>query len=301
MEEKFKTTFGKKYKVDFSDNLSSFLGLNIQQVRHNDGELTVYLDQGHSILNLIAKAGLDKPGTASKKTPYRSGHPVDSIENQEMSEREREKLNKILQEYVGELNWLSTQTRPDISTITNIIAQYNSKCSKGHIDAAKYVIHYLLGTKNRGICFSSRHNSTLEAFVKFPIDPTKIYPVTDANWGPQDASKPDPNKTYPKLDLFKSRSIAGFVIWFGGPLHWQAKRQGYTARSSGESEVGSVDNCTQVLQLLRNILKDLGLYDRFVKEPITIYNDNRAAVDWSHNMTSKGMSSEKTSKLDLFK
>ena len=57
----------------------------IQQVRHDDGELTVYLDQAHNILNLIAKAGLDKPGTASKKTPYRSGHPVDSIEHQDVT------------------------------------------------------------------------------------------------------------------------------------------------------------------------------------------------------------------------
>ena len=58
----------------------------------------------------------------------------------------------------------------------------------------------------------------MNAFVNFPTDPTTCISQWDANWGPQDQSKPKP--TDPPVDLFKSRSISGFLVWLGGPLHW---------------------------------------------------------------------------------
>ena len=37
-----------------------------------------------------------------------------------------------------------------------------------------------------------------DAFVKFPIDKHKIALLTDANWGPQDQSLPDPTENEQK-------------------------------------------------------------------------------------------------------
>ena len=68
-----------------------------------------------------------------------------------------------------------------------------------------------------------------------------------------------------------------------------SKRQSYTARSSAEAEIGSVDECTKTLQQIRNILQDLILFKTCHNGPITIYNDNSAAVQWAHNMTTKGL------------
>jgi hypothetical protein len=48
-----------------------------------------------------------------------------------------ESSNKTLQEYSDSLNWLATQTKPNLSTITYIISQYNNKFSPGHIYASK--------------------------------------------------------------------------------------------------------------------------------------------------------------------
>jgi len=194
-----------------------------------------------------------------------------------------------MQELVGSTNWLSTQTRPDITTITAILAQYNHSCSPGHIDSAKYAIRYLIDSAGMGIKFSSKADHDLESFVKFPIDPSQLTPLTNANWGPQDQSVPNPNDPPILLDLFKSRSIAGYIIWLGGPFDWCSKRQTYTARSSAEAEIGAVDECTKTLQQIINVLKDLHLLDKFVDGPITIYNDNSACVQWSHNMSTKGL------------
>ena len=61
--------------------------------------------------------------------------------------------------------------------------------------------------------FSTFEKENLEAFIKFPIDQSKILHFTDAIWGPQNASVPKPSSPEILLDLFKSRSISGFLIW----------------------------------------------------------------------------------------
>jgi len=102
---------------------------------------------------------------------------------------------------------------------------------------------------------------------------------------------PKPGDPPQELDLFKSRSISGFLLWLGGPLHWVSKRQSITARSSTEAEIYAIDECTKCIQHLSNILRDLNLFNTFTNDgnPITIRNDNEAAVKWSHNMTTKGL------------
>ena len=129
-----------------------------------------------------------------------------------MPQSERDKLNKLLQELVGSMNWLATQTRPDIATITNILSQYNTKCSPGHIESAKYTICYLKATPNLGIKFSSRNQTSIESFIQFSLDPSKLHALTDANWSSQDQSVPKPDDPPVLLDLFKSRSIAGHIV-----------------------------------------------------------------------------------------
>eukprot|EP00957_Ditylum_brightwellii_P094433 7190833-Ditylum_brightwellii.AAC.1 len=119
---------------------------------------------------------------------------------------------------VGCINWLTILPRPDLATIVNILAKYMASPSIGHIEAAKRVARYIKGTKEHGIAFHSNPNRTdLAAYVKFPIK-KDILAMSNANWGPQDASVP---KKIPPvtLDLFKTRSISGFLIWHHGPIH----------------------------------------------------------------------------------
>ena len=171
------------------------------------------MNQPKDIADLIKKAGLDLPQTPTTPTPYGSSYPVDSVPNVDMPQQDHDKLNKLPQELVGSMNWLLTQIRPDISTITNILSQYNTKCSPGHIESAKYVIRYLKGTPNLGIMFSSRLQDNIESFVQLPLDPSQMLTLTDANWGPQDQSVPKPSDPPIQLKLFKSRSITGHIVW----------------------------------------------------------------------------------------
>jgi len=101
------------------------------------------MSQNATIEELLIEARMNS-STNYASTPYRSGHPVDSIPNEDLPLHEKQKLQQVLlQKYVGSLNWLITQTRPDITTITNIIAQHTSNPSHGHIEAVRYVLKYL--------------------------------------------------------------------------------------------------------------------------------------------------------------
>ena len=71
--------------------------------------------------------------------------------------------------------------------MVSLLAQHQSNSSTGHYDASLYVSHYLAHTKSLGISFSSCRRATLESFLHFPVPATTLS-MTDANWGPQDAS-----------------------------------------------------------------------------------------------------------------
>ena len=138
-----------------------------------------------------------------------------------------------------------------------------------------------------GTAFHSRRYTKLQSFIKCPLNPQVVTPFADANWGPQDQSKPKP--TDKPLDLFKTRSLSGFIIWRTGPIHWVSKRQTITARSTAEAEIYATDECTKFIQHLRHILEELGLADEIMPGPTTIYNDNAACVAWSHSLSTKGL------------
>jgi hypothetical protein len=157
--------------------------------------------------------------------------------------------------------------------------------SYGHLEAAHYAAKYLAGTKTLGIYFTSTNRHTMEAFLHFPLSP-KIHAMSDANWGPQDASRTVSNTPLP---LFVSRSMSAFFIDLLGPLHWVSKRQAITAVSSAEAEIYATSECVRFLLELVQILEFLGVRDTFMPGTNIIFNDNQACVNWSCSCTSKGL------------
>jgi len=90
--------------------------------------------------------------------------------------------------------------------VVSLLAQHQSSPSAGHLDAALYVVKYLSHKKTLGVYFSSLQQGQLETFLHFPI-PSSLLPMSDANWGPQDAGM---SHTTLELPLFASRSMSAF-------------------------------------------------------------------------------------------
>ena len=180
--------------------VSHFLGIRFQW-RETKDRLSVHLSQEAFADTLMATAGLDNDSATTKPSPYRSGLPVESIPYIPLPPDQTQDLKHQLQSLVGSLNWLAQATRPDLAVITNLLAQQQNKPSPGHIAAAKHAIKYLKGTKSLGIAFHSDADLDIQSFIHFPISQNKIIALTDANWGPQDQSIPNPQEPPPPVDL----------------------------------------------------------------------------------------------------
>ena len=164
-----------------------------------------------------------------------------------------------------------------------MLSKYLANPSQGHIDHCRHVLRYLKGTKNLGISFSTSSNATLSAFIHSPVEES-IVSLADANWDAQDQSTKR-LKTETLLPLFKTRSLSGHLV----PIHWVSKRQTITARSTAEAEIYATDECTKNVLHLRHLLQDMNLSRTFAPSATVLHNDNAACVQWSRNMTTKGL------------
>jgi hypothetical protein len=287
VEEYFETTINTKIDIEFNGQVGYFLGINFQCKRHKDNSISILLNQESFIDNLADMADITDDMNLPI-TPYRSGYPIDKIPTIP-ADQANDSYVKFMQKFIGCLNWLSISTRPDIATITNMIAKYTIIPTKGHIDAVKRVIKYLKGTKSKGLLFSTSPTSKISAYVKFPIPTNKVVSMCDANWGPQDQSTPKDHHHYNELPLFQTRSVSGYLLWLGGPIHWVSNRQSITARSSAESEIYATDECCKTLIHLSMLVEGLNLVSELMPKPTTLYNDNQACIIWSRSMTTKGL------------
>jgi len=285
VERKFESLLSTIGDVDFMGQVSHFLGIEFSWKHHSNGHLSVCLTQQSFIDTLLDSFGLSSSSVSTFSSPYRSGLAIDAIKHQDMSLSARDALRLSYQSLVGSLNWLAHTTCPDLSMVVSLLAQHQNNPSPGHYDAALYATKYTSNTKHLGIYFTSEKRSTLESFLHFPLS-HQITPMSNANWGPQDASQP---KFAQVLPLFVSRSMYAFFIDLLGPLHWLSKRQAVTATSSAKAEMYATNECVKLLLELVQILDFLGVREVFMPGTTNIFNDNKACVNWSCSCTTKGL------------
>ena len=229
VEEKFETEFAKHVPVTFDSEINYFLGVKFYNKRKPNGDVEIKLSQAAYIDKLCKLTNLHGGRINTPTSPYQSGLPVDSIPDIQYDDIAQKRLTLQMQTIVGLLNWLSVSTCPDIATITSMLAKYCRNPSQAHINAALQVVKYLKGSKHMKLKFSTTFDQSLQSLVQFPLPTHQLSGLCDANWGPQDQSRPKENEKLPELELFKTQSMSGFITWMNGPLMWISKRQTFTA------------------------------------------------------------------------
>jgi hypothetical protein len=148
---------------------------------------------------------------------------------------------------IGQLNYVSVGTRPDITYGVNCLARFSSRPSQTHWKALRYLIGYLAGTKER--C------------LKIHPDPNNNHPVecfADANWGGP-----------------SSRSTYGILMkLYGSPIMWISRRLVTVSSSTCQAEYMALGHATRHSLWIRNLLQDI----IGVGFPVKIYCDNQSAV-----------------------
>lgn len=129
VEKEFEKRFGEKIDIDFNGQIGYFLGINFQCKRHQDNTVSILANQEAFIDNLVELAGLSGPVNTPLTPCYRSGYPVDKLQTASPNTPQhiQQARTHLMQTYIGCLNWLSISTRPDVSTITNMLAKYARK------------------------------------------------------------------------------------------------------------------------------------------------------------------------------
>ena len=88
------------------------------------------------------------------RTPYCSGYVIDGAPHDGIDPLQKPELVKAFQQILEGLNWLTINTRPDISVATKLLGQFNCDPSIGHLNSAKYVLRYLRSTTFHCIWFT---------------------------------------------------------------------------------------------------------------------------------------------------
>lgn len=178
-----------------------FLGLKFEY-----SPAGIFISQRPFIEKIILSASLEN--TKPLSTPLPLSHCLyEKIE--QMSKEEAEFMSTIpYRSILGSLIFLSTSTRPDISTAVSMLGKFQEIPGRQHWKLFQHVVRYLIGTKEYGIFLPKGCTCTLTAW-------------SDADWA---------------LDASNRRSRTGYLLTIdGSPIVWCSKLQSSTSLSSTEA------------------------------------------------------------------
>ncbi|TKX21153.1 hypothetical protein C1H76_6694 [Elsinoe australis] len=151
------------------------------------------ITQGHYTRELLKRHGLENCKLAA--TPLEQ--LLEPTNDRVVSSRKKE-YNSI----ISGVQYLSYNTRPDVTHATNHLARFNKNPSEEHLRAARRLLRYLASDPDKGITIHKNSKPELEAY-------------TDSDFGG------DPST---------AKSTTGSLIRLGGPISWTSKLQSNVVR-----------------------------------------------------------------------
>ena len=169
---------------------------------------------------------------------------------------ERNEMKKIpYASVVGSLMYAQVYTCSNIAFAISVLGRFQSDPGMDHWRAVKKVLRYLLRAKDFMLTY--RRSELLE-----------VVGYADANY----AGYAD--------DL---KSTSGYVFMLAeGAISWKSVKQTLTASSTMQAEYVACYEATLQAVWLQNFISRLEIV-YFISKPLTIYNDNSAAVCFSKN------------------
>ncbi|MBW0536619.1 hypothetical protein O181_076334 [Austropuccinia psidii MF-1] len=221
------------------------LGIKINHLK--DG---FSLDQGHYINELANKYEIEK--LTPLNTPLKP-----HLQLLNSSNKEHEDFNNLNINYrsaIGSLNYISSNTRPDITFAVSHLSQFLEKPGIQHSNACLQVFRYLHHTRN--LCLTFKNNG---------FHHIKTY--ADADWGNSPINR---------------RSISGFTVSINSHLiSWRSKKQQTVSHSTTEAEYKSLSDAAKETTWLINLINEIQL----ATSPLNplLLNDNKGAIDLAIN------------------
>ena len=228
--------------------ITYYLGLKVDR---NRAAKTIKLSQPAYIEKILHTFGLLQAKTST--TPMKES----SLLGPNPKEATPKDIKKF-QAIVGSIMFAMLETRPDIAFATSAVSRYAQNPSSQHIEAAKTILRYLSGTRQKGITYGG-HGGNLN-----------IVGYSDADWAG---------------DKVDRKSTSGFIFMMNnGPISWCSKKQTSVALSSTEAEYMALTLAAKEATWLRLLLTELGLLDEGNQHAkIALRGDNQSAIALGSN------------------
>ena len=231
---------GARFKMKHMGRVKWYQNMVIEV---NPEKYTVQMHQSPFIQQAVDTFGLTDAHPT--KTPLPAGADLEKMTHGDVN----------LRKSVGKLQWVSGNTRPDITDSVGKLSRVMHEASHEHESMAKHIWKYLKGTSDYGIKYSR------------PACPHKRNVLE----GWTDAALGD----------WKGRSTGGGLLFMNeGPTQWASKVQDTVALSSVESEIIALAAVLQEVLYTRGLLEELGFPQT---EPTPVYVDNKGAYAYGNN------------------
>ncbi|MBW0497110.1 hypothetical protein O181_036825 [Austropuccinia psidii MF-1] len=152
---------------------------------------------------------------------------------------------------MGALNYISTNTRRDITFSVSQLSCFLEKPGITHWTECLQVLRYLYHTRGLSLHYSREGGKK------------GIVAYTDSEWG---------------NSVFNKRSTSGNIVTVNGHLvSWRTKKQPTVSHSTTEAEYKALSNMTKEVEWLMQLLKEID-FNRENSTP-QLFNDNKGAID----------------------
>jgi hypothetical protein len=245
--DEFKKSMHAKFKIVDKGPISTYLGVQIERDRN---KRVLKMHQEGYLNEVLAAMNIKKDNPLTYATPLPVG--VSLLKNDGMPYE-----LDLYRSAIGSLIYLSTWTRPDIAYAVSALAAHMSNPSREHHVALKHVLHYLHGTRDKGIMY---HGNDIHGV-------NKLYGFCDADYAGN-------------VDGRKSRS-AYVMMMNSGCISWKSKLQTVIANSTTDAEVYAATLAIKEIVYLRDALRRIGLPQATEDAPnkgTLLYEDNQATT-----------------------
>ena len=255
---RFETELQTKLTLSSVGNITQWNGCKVE---YNQQERTISFNYSPHITALLKKTGMDK--CIPVDTPAEPNSTLVPPTDMEILNTEDKATYMSI---VGAIMYLACQAYPEIQHAVNRCASYMHTPGTQHMTAAKRILRYLAGTLRHAKPWMISYKPNQENFS------TNLITYSDASWGG---------------DLHCARAWTGVIVLYnGGPIAWQSKRQPTTALSSAEAEYMALTEATKTLKYLKAIASFLRYMDASTIVPLEILTDSQSGMHIAMNPVS---------------
>ncbi|VVA40018.1 PREDICTED: Retrovirus-related, partial [Prunus dulcis] len=205
--ERLKTQLSNEFEMKDLGEARKILGMEIERDRAK-GKIS--LCQKQYLKKVLQRFGMNE-NSKPVSTPLAPHFKLSASMSPKTGEESHYMAQIPYASAVGSLMYAMVCTRPDISQAVSIVSRYMHNPGKGHWQAVKWILRYILGTVDVGLLF--QHDKVTGQCVVGYVDSDYAG------------------------DLDKRRSTTGFVFTIaGGPVSWRSILQSTVALSTTEAE-----------------------------------------------------------------